>query len=158
MVQIIVEDDFIPKPVPIAAKSNVKLRHAPVPVIEPETLRPATANPPMMRGTKPTVKASMLPRMVQAIVGIIAPCVMPNPLIVFIHVRRIRVAGLVSVVAPLILIVLLGSLGALAFHVALAMLRRRAWGCAVIRFRPARRRRGRRTGVFFLRPLSKCRQ
>ena len=98
MIRVFVDDDVIRVPQPAVAESNIVRCYAPVPSAEPETARSTAFNPPHIMRSKPTREVPMLPRMIHAIVGIIAPRVMAYPLVARIHVRNIGMSLLVHVI------------------------------------------------------------
>jgi hypothetical protein len=56
----------------------------------------------MMR-SESTAEVAVLPWIVEMIVGIVASSIMPNPFFAVVHVRSIRVSGLIAVIAIVIL-------------------------------------------------------
>ena len=103
MVEIFVDHDLVADPVPAVAVSDVRGRHAEVESAEPEAIRAAASEPPDVTGPEAATKVSVLPRMIQMIVAIVA-WGMADPDIPVrsrVNVRRFRMSVLIGkIVAP----------------------------------------------------------
>jgi hypothetical protein len=97
VVRIIINHDWIRIPEPAAAKGDIEGRNTPSPAIEPEAAWTATAQMPDMTSSNAAGEATVLPRMIEMIIGVVTSCVMTNPLTVVVNVRRFRVAFAVGV-------------------------------------------------------------
>ena len=91
MIRIVIDHDIVRVPQPSIHKAVVIRRNTEEEPAEPEPRRPSTPQPPHMRRPKTSRKVPMLPRMVQMIVRIIPPRVMPDPMIA-IDMRSIRMS------------------------------------------------------------------
>ena len=96
VVGVFVDDDLIGIPDPAVAETNVIRRHAEVKAAKPETRRASTGEMPDVTAAKATGKATVLPRVIEVVVGIVAAGVVTYPLIVCVNVRSVRVPGLVA--------------------------------------------------------------
>lgn len=101
MVRIVVDDNLIRVPEPVAAEGEIGFRDHPVPSVEPESAWPTAGNTPDMRRTEASAEVAVFPGMIEMVVRIVRPGVMTDPRLAVIHVRDIGVAGLVGVVAIL---------------------------------------------------------
>ena len=96
MVGIFVDNDLIRIPEPIVAVADIVRSNAKVKAAEPETRWAAASKMPDVATTKATGKVTMLPRMVDVVVGIIAAGVMAHPLIVGVDVGSVRMTTFVT--------------------------------------------------------------
>lgn len=96
VVRVIVDDDRIIRPIPIPAISDVVRRDAEEESTKAEATWTAPAEMPHMSTTNLTGKASMFPGVVEMIMRIVTPRIMPDPLVVGMHVWRFRMSGSVS--------------------------------------------------------------
>ena len=78
VIRIIVEDDLIGGPIPVAAVADVIGRYAEVESAEPEAARTASAETPDVSAANLTGKVSVLPGMVEMIVRIVRPVSWPT--------------------------------------------------------------------------------
>jgi hypothetical protein len=99
VIRILINHDLVRTPEPVIAKAVVVWGNAKVEAAKPEALPVPSFKPKDMVGTEPAREVSMLPRMIEMVVGIITAGVMPNPLIAPIDVRGVRVPGLVAIIA-----------------------------------------------------------
>jgi len=102
VIGIVVDDDFVGVPEPAIAEANIVWGNAKKEPAKPETPRTATSEAPAMAGAEAAREVSVLPRVIDMVMRIILAGVVPDPLITFIDVRNVRVAGLVTVI-PLFL-------------------------------------------------------
>ena len=79
MIRILINHDVIRIPQPIIAKANVIRRHIEIPSAKPESARPAAHQPVNMLAPKRPREMPMLPRMIEMVVRIVRPSIMPNP-------------------------------------------------------------------------------
>ena len=92
IVGIVVENDVIAIPVPVADVAEIGGGNAEKESAKPEALRSATLKSPDMARAYLTGKAPVLPRMIKVIALIVAPGIVSDPLIVVdVHVGRVRV-------------------------------------------------------------------
>ena len=109
IIGIVIDHNVVIVPEPVAAIAVVIRRDLEEEATDIEAVRSATAQPPNMLRSKAGGEASMLPGMIEMVVGIIAATFMPNPLIVFrMDVRCFRMAFAVAVTG--VLFTLLGLL------------------------------------------------
>ena len=98
VIGIVVDDDFVGVPEPAIAEANIVRGNAKKEPAKPETVRTASPQAPAMARAEAAGEVSVLPRLIEMVMGIILAGVMPDPLIPFIDVRNVRVAGLVTVI------------------------------------------------------------
>ena len=98
MIRIIVDNDIVSVPVPVAGISKIIGCNAEVKSVEPETVWPTACQSPNVTRTKAAREAPMCPRMIQVIVGIIPSAVVSYPASIGMDVRRVRVSLCVAVV------------------------------------------------------------
>lgn len=96
VVGVVVDDDVIGGPVPGIAVVKVVGRYAKVESAEPEAAGSAAAETPDVSTSDLAGKVSVLPRMVEVIVGVVAPSVMADPTIIAMDVRGFGMAGLID--------------------------------------------------------------
>src|SRR5690242_9749408 len=97
MVGIVIEDNVIRVPEPIPTISKVCRRNAEERTAKPETVRSATFQPVDAAWTNFCRKAAMLPDVINAITGVVAAGLMPDPPVVFcMNVRRFRMAVFIA--------------------------------------------------------------
>lgn len=90
VIRIVVDDDIIRVPVPLAAIAYVVGSDAEEEPTEPETARTTSCEVPNVTRAKPSREMPVLPGMIEVVVRIIPTRVVPNPLIA-IDVRGVRV-------------------------------------------------------------------
>jgi hypothetical protein len=95
VVGIFVDHDVVAIPEPVVAEPDVKGRDAEIETAEPETARAAASEVPSVLGTEATGKVSMLPGMIEVVVGIAAAGVVADPFSIGVNVRSIRMSGLI---------------------------------------------------------------
>ena len=142
VIGIIVDDNVVAIPIPVGDKCYISRRDTPVPVIEPEATRSTPYQAPPVRRTETSVKATVLPWLIEVIVAVIAASIMAHPSIAGVNVRGI---GMARVVAEVVLSRMT------------CFVRRFGPRRAVIRFRSASRRRH-RPPMSLRMLLRKCRQ
>ena len=96
VVRIFVNDDLIGIPEPVVAETVVVRSDVEVETAKPEAGRAAAGEAEPMAAAEAARKASMLPRMIEMVVGIIAAGVVADPFIVGMDVGGVRVSGLVA--------------------------------------------------------------
>ncbi len=98
MIGVFVNDDVIACPIPTIAKSDIIRRDAEIESTKPEPCRTAAREVPHMFAAKSRSEMPMLPGMIEVIVRIIRPTVMPDPLVIGMDVRRVRMSWLIRVI------------------------------------------------------------
>jgi hypothetical protein len=96
VVRIVVDDDVVRGPVPVATVVEVVGGYAEVESAEPETAWATATETPDVSAANLTGKMSVLPGMIEMIVGVAASCV-SDPGVIAVNVRCIGMAGLVNV-------------------------------------------------------------
>jgi hypothetical protein len=99
VVWIVINHDLVRIPEPVITKAVLVWGNAKVEAAKPEALPVPSYKPKDMAGTEPSREVPVLPRMIEMVVRIITAGVMPDPLIVRIDVRGVRVPGLVAIIA-----------------------------------------------------------
>lgn len=94
VIWIVVEDDVIGRPVPAGAVVEIVRCDAEEISTEPEAHRTASGKTPDMSAAGFTGKMSVLPRVVKMIIRVVRACIVADPLIVGVHVRRFGMAFL----------------------------------------------------------------
>jgi hypothetical protein len=89
VVGIFVDDNLVASPVPIRAKSDIRVGHTEVESVEPETRRPTAGQTPDVTRPEASGEVSVRPGMVYMIAGVVRPLVVPYPVIVPFDVRRV---------------------------------------------------------------------
>jgi len=92
MVRIVIDYNLIAVPKPIGAKIQIVRGYTPVEVAKPETARASASQSPYVTLSDPTRESSMFKGLIEVIVGIILPRVVPNPLTVCVYVRSFRMS------------------------------------------------------------------
>jgi len=95
MVWIFIDHDVVAVPEPIAAIDNVVWGDAEEEASKPETARSAALNPEDMAFAKTAPEASVGPRAIQVVVGIIPARIMSNPPVVGVDVGHVRMSRFV---------------------------------------------------------------
>src|SRR5215469_18594014 len=95
MVWIFIDHDVVAVPEPIAAIDNVVWGDAEEEAAKPETARPAALNPEDMAFAKTAPEASVRPRAIQVVVGIIPARIMSNPPVVGVDVGHVGMSRFV---------------------------------------------------------------
>jgi len=96
MIGIVVEDNVVVIPIPIVDIPDIIGRDAEVKAAEPEASGTTAFDPPDMAAANPLREMTMLPRVVKMIVSVVASTVVPDPLVVGMDVRSLRMALLVA--------------------------------------------------------------
>jgi hypothetical protein len=99
VIWILINHELVRIPEPVIAKAIVVWGNAKVEAAKPEALAVPSCKAKDMAGTEPAREVPMRPRMIEMVVRIITPGVMPDPLIARIDVRDVRVPGLVAIIA-----------------------------------------------------------
>ena len=102
VIRIFVDYDLVSAPVPAIAVAEVVGRNTKIETSEPEALAISALNTPYMIFAKSTCKVAALPGVIQVVVRIVGPAVMPNPFVVRVHVRRVRMSCLIAVMLRLL--------------------------------------------------------
>jgi len=89
MVRIGVDHNRIPTPVPIGHIGEIERRHAPVPIIEPESRGTAARQMPNVTGSESAVPMPMLKGVIQVKLRVVAALIVSYPLAVGMDVRRL---------------------------------------------------------------------
>lgn len=101
MIGVVIEDDVIAVPVPIAGIGDIHRCDAEVEAAEPESPGPAAGEPPNVLGPKSGSEMPMFPGMIKLEARISASRVMSNPMAVLMYVRCLWVARLIAKVPVL---------------------------------------------------------
>ena len=91
VVGIVVEDDVVAIPVPVITETEIEVGDGEVEAVEPEAAGDTTFETPDMVATEAAGEVSVLPGMIEVVVGIIAAGVVADPLAVGVNVRNIGV-------------------------------------------------------------------
>jgi hypothetical protein len=103
MIRIGIEHDVVAIPQPVAHVVGIVRRHLEEVPADVEPLAPAAAQPPDVRSPNRPLKPPMLPRMIEMVVRIITPRVVPYPTVILrVNVRRFRMPLLIPVSPPLL--------------------------------------------------------
>ena len=103
MIRIRIEHDVVAIPQPVTHIVVIVRRNLEEIPADVEPVAVAAAYPPDVRGPNRPLKAPMLPRMIEMVVRIIAPCVVPYPAVILrVNVRRFRMPLLIRVSPPLL--------------------------------------------------------
>ena len=97
VIRIFVDHDLIGSPVPAIAEGKVNGSDGEVETAEPEALSIAASNAPHMAFAESAGEVTVLPRMFEVIVRIIAARIVANPLVVGVNVRSVGMAIFVDV-------------------------------------------------------------
>ncbi len=92
VIGIVVNDDLVGIPQPTVAIANIKGSNAPEPTVETETRGTAASETPNMAATNAAIETTVLPGMVEMIIGIVATGIMTHPLAIVVNVRSFRMA------------------------------------------------------------------
>ncbi len=95
MVGIFIDDDVIAVPEPVAAEANVIRSDTEIEAAEPEAVGAASGEMPDVAAAEAAGKASVLPGMIEVVVGIVGTGVVADPFAVRMDVRRVGMSGLV---------------------------------------------------------------
>ena len=101
VVGVLINHDLVTVPEPVVAEAIVIGGNAKIKASKPEALRAATGQDPNVPGAESPGKMSVLPRMIEVIVGVGAAGIVSNPLAIRMNVRRLRVTGGVAEVSRL---------------------------------------------------------
>ena len=98
MVRVLVNHDLVRVPEPVVAEVDVIGSHEEVETAKPKPIRSPSRKAPNMVFAKTARESSMLPRVIEVIVRIVRPRVVPDPFVAFhVYVRRFGMARLVGV-------------------------------------------------------------
>jgi hypothetical protein len=108
VVGIFVNHHIVAVPIPVIGIGKVKRGDAEVEATKPETAGIPTLDAPPMSATEATLKAAVLPGMVEVEAVVIPPHVVPNPFAVVVDVwgLRMAVAVLIRVPVPIVMVVI----------------------------------------------------
>jgi len=108
VVGVFVNHYVVAVPIPVIGVGKVKRGDAEVEATKPETAGIPTLDAPTMSTTEATLKAAVLPRMVQVEAVVIPPHVVTNPFAVVVDVWgfRMAVAVLIGVPVPIVMVVI----------------------------------------------------
>ena len=103
MIRIRIEHKVVAIPHPVVHVVVIVRRHLEEVPADVEPLAPAAAQPPDVRSPNWPLKPTMLPRMIEMVVRIIASRVVPYPTVILrVNVRRFRMPLLILVSPPLL--------------------------------------------------------
>ncbi len=94
VIRIVVDHDVIGIPQPIVTETDIVRSDGEIESAEPETARASASEPPYMFAPKPSGEATMLPRMVDVVIGIAPSGVMTDPTLAIVDVRGVRMSFL----------------------------------------------------------------
>jgi len=94
MIRIFVDVNWIGVPKPGGCKRDIGRSHAPVEIVQEETVRPTTSEAKLVARAKTTTEPAALPRTLHLIAPIIAVR-MSHPFTVSVHVRSFGVSGFI---------------------------------------------------------------
>jgi hypothetical protein len=100
VVGVVVNHHVVAVPIPVIGVGKVKRGDAEVEATKPETPGIPTLDAPPMSAAEATLKATVLPRMVQVEAVVIPPPVVTNPFAVVVHVRGFGMAVAVLIRVP----------------------------------------------------------
>jgi hypothetical protein len=92
VVRVLVDDDLVGIPEPTIAIAHIKGCNAEKKSTEPKAFWTAASEMPYMPSPGTAGEMTMLPRVIEMVVGVPAPAVVPNPLAVVVNMRSLRVA------------------------------------------------------------------
>src|ERR1035438_4173252 len=102
MVGVLVDHDLIAVPVPAHHDVVIVRSDVPVEIVEPEALPVSPSKHEHMLRSKAAGEASVRPRLIEVVMGVVGATSMSDPLIVFgVNVRNIRMTCLVHANAVL---------------------------------------------------------
>src|SRR5258708_22317648 len=103
MVWIRIEHDVVAIPQPVDHIVVIVRRYLEIVPTNVESIAVAAAYPPDVRSTNRPLKPSMLPRMIEMVMLIITPRIVPYPMVILrVNVRRFRMPLLIRVSPPLL--------------------------------------------------------
>ena len=95
VVWVLIDHDLVAIPEPVIAEVEVVCGDAEVETTKPETLPVSSSQAEDMAAAESASKASVFPRMIDVVVGIITAGIMSDPLIVRVNVGSFRMSPLV---------------------------------------------------------------
>ena len=98
VIGIFIDDHVVAIPEPAVAEGNVKVGDAEIETAEPEATGTAAAQMPAVIGTEAAGKVSVLPGMIEMIVGIVAAGVVADPFAVGMNVWSIGMSAFIDIV------------------------------------------------------------
>ena len=96
MVGVIVNDDVVTIPQPVAAVADIERRDAEVEAAEPETTGSSTRQMPAMTRAETSGEVAVFPGMVEMKAGVIASLIVADPLAVPVNMRCLGMALLIT--------------------------------------------------------------
>ena len=96
VIGIVVDDDVVAIPQPVAAVADIEGSDVEVESAEPEAAGTATAEVPDMATADPAFEMAMFPGMVEVKTGVVSSLVVTDPLAVAVHVWCLGMAFLVA--------------------------------------------------------------
>jgi hypothetical protein len=103
VIRIFVDHDIIAVPVPIVDVTVIEWRDPEIESVKPKTVPVAATQVEHMAGTETACEVPVLPWMILMKTWVVAALIMSNPLIVSVNVRRVRMPGLIRVIAVFVL-------------------------------------------------------
>jgi len=97
VIGVIVDDDVVAIPEPVATVANVKRRYAEVIAAKPEATGASAAEAPYETRTESTLEVAVLPSVIEVEAVFVPSPVMPNPPPILMDVRGVRMAFLIAV-------------------------------------------------------------
>ncbi len=96
MIRIIINNHLIRRPIPVRHVIVIGRKHAEVKTVEPEALAVAALDAPDVALSEASCEAAVLKRLVDVVSGVVGSCVVPDPFVVLLDVRRCRMSGLIG--------------------------------------------------------------
>src|ERR1017187_1007976 len=93
MIGVLIDHDRVAVPVPVPDETDVVGSNAEIESAEPKTVGTSSFEMEDVSRPKSAGEVSMFERMIQMIVGIVAPCIMADPVTVGVHVRSVGMSG-----------------------------------------------------------------
>src|SRR5476649_918498 len=100
MVGVVVDGDLVAVPEPVVAEAEVERRDTEVEPVAPEPLSVAALEPELVSEPEPAGKAAVFERVIEVVMGIVAPGVVADPTVVMVDVRDVRMASHVGHAPP----------------------------------------------------------
>src|ERR1700758_804603 len=104
VIGVFVNHHVVAIPIPVSGVSKVKRRDAEVEATKPETAGIPTLDAPPMSAAEATLKAAVLPRVVQVEAVVIPPPIVADPFPVAVDVRGFRMAVAVLIRMPVVVV------------------------------------------------------
>jgi hypothetical protein len=97
VIGVVINHNLVGIPQPVTAKAQIIWRDAEVKAAEPESRRTSSSQMPDVMRAKSAGEVPVLPRMIEMIVRIVLPGIVPDPLAIWMNVRSIRMPFLIHI-------------------------------------------------------------